>query len=762
MADTFNTQGGYFSPTGYFRIDAGGSHEENPNGGVQIGVDNQGIPNMLEEGESVYEDFVYSDRITADASVLEQFNIPAKFAGKLYSEIADSFVSEAEDRPLDTISNKGLNAMLVRLADAQEAQKQKEQEAELEKELEQLTPEELEALDRMLAQEGTPVQEEVPVQEEIPVDGMSAEPQIPVMAEGGLMHSFDKGGDKDEYKGGTLNPAKVVAFPGKTQAWVDAEVGPRSIKKKVREGMNQFVDDAYDVYKSNLGAQLATGYPGLVADAVDDLAHGKAGASTLMATVPYVKAAKGVGPIMDEAYRLLDAEKAAEATAKITKAGKNAGKLLKNAGKWAGRILLPEYAIPSEVWKASSKFGKGALPTAGRVGVTAASVVPAAGAGMLRNYIIGEGIDQIQQRTGNNTAAAYEAAKASDPFANVKADGGLIRTFDDGTPGEVKYKKGDKHPLFGTFVEYADDGTPIWDSGLLKASGVNSDGSEFHETSETSETSKTPEMPEIDLDWDSINHAGDIDYSYSPTVFDSSVNVKKMPVSKQIGLLPTGMMYAGVLGNAVNALYNAFQPADKYTFRTLQAREPEGRMRQQHFRYNPISLSLLQNAAAEQARGDIRAALASGAGPSTNGLLLAMDKNYTTAMGDALVKGMQANLAAYNDAISHNNEADARQAAFNYQVDAAKKQALEEADRTNLMIDMRRQIMNNEAEQAKYNAVQVPLDNLLSGLAGIGRQNFAMNQLNRNRGILYGVLPNGDSPYKVVACGGKIHKPNKK
>ncbi|MBQ3949495.1 MAG: hypothetical protein II661_03380, partial [Bacteroidales bacterium] len=131
----FNTQGGYFAPQGYLKVEAGGSHEENPNGGVQLGVDEQGVPNLLEEGEPVYDDYVYSDNITAEKEILEKHNIPAKYAGKLYSEVADAFVAEAEERPLDPISNSGLNAMLVRLADAQEEQKQIQQQRDLEAEL---------------------------------------------------------------------------------------------------------------------------------------------------------------------------------------------------------------------------------------------------------------------------------------------------------------------------------------------------------------------------------------------------------------------------------------------------------------------------------------------------------------------------------------------------------------------------------------------------------------------------------------------------
>ena len=200
MADNFNMQGGYFSPPGFLKVETGGSHEENPNGGVQIGVDEQGIPNMLEEGEPVYDDYVYSDNIRADKAILEQFHIPEKYAGKLYSEIADAYVDEAEDRPLDAISNNGLRVMLGRLADAQEQQKANDEQKELEDELANLSPEELAELEQMMSEpeQVAPEASEMAVPEQAAI--MPEQSQM--MAMGGLLRKFD---------GGT--PGRLVVVP---------------------------------------------------------------------------------------------------------------------------------------------------------------------------------------------------------------------------------------------------------------------------------------------------------------------------------------------------------------------------------------------------------------------------------------------------------------------------------------------------------------------------------------------------------------------
>lgn len=202
----FDTHGGYFAPKDYLRVNEGGSHEENPNGGVQIGVDPEGNPNLLEEGEPVYKDYVYSDNIEAEEQFLVDNNLPKKYAGKLYSKIADDLFSEAEERPLDPISRNGLEALLGRLADAQEGQKQAKEQRDLEEELAQLSPEELDQLEQMLAQAsgtdqdggaaGLPVSEVVPEEqmtgpaEPMPVEGM------PMMANGGFLRTFEAGGPK--------------------------------------------------------------------------------------------------------------------------------------------------------------------------------------------------------------------------------------------------------------------------------------------------------------------------------------------------------------------------------------------------------------------------------------------------------------------------------------------------------------------------------------------------------------------------------------
>ena len=48
---------------GLAHVDAGNTHEENPNGGVPMGVAPDGQPNLVEEGETIWNDYVFSNRI---------------------------------------------------------------------------------------------------------------------------------------------------------------------------------------------------------------------------------------------------------------------------------------------------------------------------------------------------------------------------------------------------------------------------------------------------------------------------------------------------------------------------------------------------------------------------------------------------------------------------------------------------------------------------------------------------------------------------
>ena len=109
------TQGGIWS-NGITFIDNGGTHEQNPYDGVQMGVDNQGIPNLVEQGEVVWNDYVFSNRLKPSKEMKKK----NKYKGDTFADIAKEIQKESEERPNDPISNNGLETGLSRLAALQE------------------------------------------------------------------------------------------------------------------------------------------------------------------------------------------------------------------------------------------------------------------------------------------------------------------------------------------------------------------------------------------------------------------------------------------------------------------------------------------------------------------------------------------------------------------------------------------------------------------------------------------------------------------
>lgn len=110
-----HTQGGDFT-NGLTYIDNGGSHEANPFEGVQMGIDPQGVPNLVEEGEVIFNDYVFSDRMKLPKKLKEKYNIK----GETFADAAKELSRESEERPNDPISKRGLQAFMSALAESQE------------------------------------------------------------------------------------------------------------------------------------------------------------------------------------------------------------------------------------------------------------------------------------------------------------------------------------------------------------------------------------------------------------------------------------------------------------------------------------------------------------------------------------------------------------------------------------------------------------------------------------------------------------------
>lgn len=101
-------------------INEGGTHEQNPLGGVPVGVDQEGTPNLVEEGEVIWNDYVFSNRLKPTKRQLEKAGYGDKYQGLPFSRIAEKLQEGSSERPNDTISNNSLNDSLSGLMMMQE------------------------------------------------------------------------------------------------------------------------------------------------------------------------------------------------------------------------------------------------------------------------------------------------------------------------------------------------------------------------------------------------------------------------------------------------------------------------------------------------------------------------------------------------------------------------------------------------------------------------------------------------------------------
>ena len=183
LGGVVQTHGGDFS-SGLVRVNAGKSHEENPYQGVQMGVDSEGTPNLVEEGETVFNDYVYSNRIYADGGTLKKFHLPKK-AKLTYAEISKKLEAEIKERPNDPISRAGFKAQMEMLADEQERQKAEMEAARAREAFEALSDEEKVAVmqraaeEEQMAQQAMAAEAQQQTQQSTPEEVAMAEQGIP-------------------------------------------------------------------------------------------------------------------------------------------------------------------------------------------------------------------------------------------------------------------------------------------------------------------------------------------------------------------------------------------------------------------------------------------------------------------------------------------------------------------------------------------------------------------------------------------------------
>ena len=174
---------------GFTYIGNGGSHEENPHEGVQIGVDPQGVPNLVEEGEVLWNDFVFSKRINMPDKDRKLFKLGGN-KSLSYADAAIRLSKESEERPNDPLSQASLNKMLTLLSESQETLKAQREQRKARRQFTQMSPEEQMNVMQMAQQ-----QQMMPQVPQNPAMGMMDNPYGNMSANGGNL--FKGGGSKD-------------------------------------------------------------------------------------------------------------------------------------------------------------------------------------------------------------------------------------------------------------------------------------------------------------------------------------------------------------------------------------------------------------------------------------------------------------------------------------------------------------------------------------------------------------------------------------
>jgi hypothetical protein len=87
-------------------------------------VDNEGVPNLVEEGEVVWNDYVFSNRLKVPSSIRTKYRLRNN-KDMTFADAAKKMAKESEERPNDPISQNGLESMLGVLAYVQENERMK-------------------------------------------------------------------------------------------------------------------------------------------------------------------------------------------------------------------------------------------------------------------------------------------------------------------------------------------------------------------------------------------------------------------------------------------------------------------------------------------------------------------------------------------------------------------------------------------------------------------------------------------------------------
>lgn len=110
-------------PSPVTEFNEGGSHESNPYDGIPQGIAPDGMPNLVEEGEVKYDNYIFSDRLMLSKEDKKKY----KYKGKTFADAAKAIKKELmiDVRPNDPLALEDLNIKLQQLSNLQEEKRAK-------------------------------------------------------------------------------------------------------------------------------------------------------------------------------------------------------------------------------------------------------------------------------------------------------------------------------------------------------------------------------------------------------------------------------------------------------------------------------------------------------------------------------------------------------------------------------------------------------------------------------------------------------------
>lgn len=146
-----NTYGGTYNG-GLEYINNGGTHENNILGGVPMGSDENGTPNLVEEGETIWNDYVFSNRLKVPETLTDKYKLSKDIT---FAEASKKLGKEIEETPNDPISKRTFNSFMQDLQQSQEEVKTKKELSKVKRQFNKLSPQE-----QLGILNGGPVQED--------------------------------------------------------------------------------------------------------------------------------------------------------------------------------------------------------------------------------------------------------------------------------------------------------------------------------------------------------------------------------------------------------------------------------------------------------------------------------------------------------------------------------------------------------------------------------------------------------------------------